>query len=99
MEASIRVVVALGRLKDLFLEFPDTLVSLEEASSVLALEPHQCHALLSALEDVRFLERHPEGKYGLRYQEPWAPAITGPAAAGPMAMKTEPEPRRPIAAA
>ena len=92
MEASTRVVVALGRLKDLFLEFPDTLVSLEEASSILALEPHQCHGLLSALEDVRFLERHPEGKYGLRYTE--APAI-----AGPIAIRASPASRQPTAAA
>jgi hypothetical protein len=69
MEASIRVVVALGRLKNLFLEFPDTLVSPDEASSLLALEPHQCQALLSALEDVRFLERTAQGKYSLRYTE------------------------------
>ena len=66
MEASIRVVVALGRLKDIFLEFPDTLLSLDEASSLLALEPHQCYALLSALEDVRFLQRRPDGTYRLR---------------------------------
>ena len=69
MEASTRVVVALGRLKDLFLEFPDTLVSVDEASCALALEPHQCQALLGALEDVRFLERKAEGKYGLRYAD------------------------------
>ena len=66
MEASTRVVVALGRLKDIFLEFPDTRLSPDEAASVLSLEPHQCHALLSALEDVRFLQRNPEGSYRLR---------------------------------
>jgi DNA-binding IclR family transcriptional regulator len=66
MEASTRVVIALGRLKDTFLEFPDTLLSIDEASNLLALEPHQCHALLSALEDVRFLQRGPEGTYRLR---------------------------------
>jgi hypothetical protein len=77
MEASTRVVVALQRLKDLFLEFPETVVSLDEASGLLALEAHQCHALLSALEDVRFLERNTEGKYGLRYVE--ARPIGGPA--------------------
>ena len=66
MEASTRVVVALGRLKNMFLEFPDTLLSLDEASSLLSLEPHQCHALLSALEDVRFLQRSAEGSYRLR---------------------------------
>jgi hypothetical protein len=66
MEASTRVVIALGRLKDIFLEFPDTLLSVDEASSLLALEPHQCSALLSALEDVRFLQRNAEGTYRLR---------------------------------
>jgi DNA-binding IclR family transcriptional regulator len=66
MEASTRVVIALGRLKDIFLEFPDTLLSIDDASNLLALEPHQCHALLSALEDVRFLQRGPEGTYRLR---------------------------------
>jgi DNA-binding IclR family transcriptional regulator len=66
MEASTRVVIALGRLKDVFLEFPDTLLSINEASNLLALEPHHCHALLSALEDVRFLQRGPEGTYSLR---------------------------------
>ena len=91
MEASNRVVVALGRLKDLFLEFPDSLVSLDEASGLLAIEPHQCDALLSALEDVRFLERSPEGKYCLRYAE--GSAIDG------LAMRTSSESRQPIAAA
>ncbi len=80
MEASTRVVVALGRLKGLFFEFPDTPVSLDEASCIVALEPHQCHALLSALEDVRFLERTADGKYSLRYVE--AASI-----AAPMAMR------------
>lgn len=69
MEASTRVVVALRCLKDLFLEFPDTLLSPDEATRLLGLETHQCHALLSALEDVRFLERAPNGAYGLRYAE------------------------------
>jgi len=69
MEASTRVVVALGRLKGLFFEFPHTLVSLDEASCIVGLEPHQCHALLSALEDVRFLERTADGKYSLRCAE------------------------------
>jgi DNA-binding IclR family transcriptional regulator len=59
-------VVALGRLKDIFLECPDTLLSVDEASTLLALEPHQCSALLSALEDVRFLQRGPDGTYRLR---------------------------------
>jgi DNA-binding IclR family transcriptional regulator len=92
MEASTRVVVALGRLKDLFLEFPDSLVSLNEASCILALEPHQCHALLSALEDVRFLERTAEGKYGLRYVE--VSSMTAP-----MAMRAPTGPSQPTAAA
>jgi predicted transcriptional regulator of viral defense system len=69
MEASTRIVVALGRLKGLFFEFPEALVSLDEASCIVGLEPHHCHALLSALEDVRFLERTADGKYSLRYVE------------------------------
>ena len=90
MEASNRVVIALRRLKDLFLEFPDTQLSLDEASAMLALEPHQCHALLCALEDVRFLERNADGTYGLRY--------AGPAPAAPDLMSPA-QTRRPIAAA
>jgi hypothetical protein len=85
MEASTRVVVALGRLKDLFLEFPETLLSLDDAAGLVGLERHQCHALLSALEDVRFLERHADGIYALRYLD---------GSAGPRAV-----PATPIAAA
>ena len=90
MEASNRVVVALGRLKDVFLEFPDTLLSLDEASAMLALEPHQCHALLCALEHVRFLERNADGTYRLRY--------AGPATGGPAGIMPPAPARRPIAA-
>jgi DNA-binding IclR family transcriptional regulator len=94
MEASTRVVMALGRLKNLFLEFPDTLLSLDEAAAVVGLESHQCHALLAALEDVRFLERHGEGRYGLRLAD-------GPArsASGGMIMSAKPRRRGSIAAA
>jgi hypothetical protein len=66
MEASTRVVVALGRLKNLFLEFPEATFSIEEASAILGIEPHQCHALLAALEDVRFLEQRLRNAYALR---------------------------------
>ena len=91
MEASTRVVVALGRLKDLFLEFPDTLLSLDEASAFLALEPHQCHGLLSALEDVRFLQRNREGAYSIRFD--------GPPAGLPAGMMSSSPDRQPIAVA
>ena len=95
MEASTRVVVALGRLKDLFLEFPETLVSLDDAACFIRLEPHECHALLSALVDVRFLQRTPEGTYRLRYPGP----STGVPANGVVAPPAGSVPERPIAAA
>jgi hypothetical protein len=67
MEASTQVVVALGRLKNLFLEVPDTRLSLTDAARVVGVERHVCEALLLALEDVRFLERSSDGSYGRRY--------------------------------
>lgn len=69
MEATARVVVALGRLKGLFLELPDTRLSLAEASRVAGLDSDVCQSILAALEDVRFLKREPDGSYRKRYAD------------------------------
>ena len=63
MEATTRVVVALERLKGLFLEIPDTQLSLIEATRIAGLEPHVCRQLLGALVDGRFLQHGKDGAY------------------------------------
>ncbi|MCC7009524.1 MAG: hypothetical protein IT184_11980 [Acidobacteria bacterium] len=67
MEATARVVVALGRLKGLFLEVPDARLSLAEASRIAGLDSDVCQSILAALEDVRFIKREPDGSYCKRY--------------------------------
>ena len=63
MEASARIVVALERLKGVYLETPEARLSLPEATSIAGLESHLCRQLLAALVDVRFLSRDAEGVY------------------------------------
>jgi DNA-binding IclR family transcriptional regulator len=58
--------VALDRLKGLFLEIPDTQLSLAEATHIAGLDPQLCRQLLSALVDVRFLTHDPDGAYRRR---------------------------------
>jgi hypothetical protein len=58
--------MALERLKGLFLEIPDTQLSLAEATRIAELDTHLCRQLLSALVDVRFLTHDPDGAYRRR---------------------------------
>jgi DNA-binding IclR family transcriptional regulator len=57
MNAPPRVVEALARLKDVFLEAPGTQLSLTEAAQLSGLESTTCQIILEALEDARFLAR------------------------------------------
>ena len=63
MEAPVRVVKALERLKTPFLEEPGTKLSLSDAANIAGIEPDVCHVLLSALVEVRFLTREPDGAF------------------------------------
>ena len=63
MEPTARVVVALERLKGLFLEIPDAQLSLVEATRIADLDPNLCRQLLAALVDVRFLQHDKDGAY------------------------------------
>ena len=71
MEATTRVVVALERLKGVFLEIPGTQLSLADAATISGLDNHMCRQLLAALVDVRFLTYTPTGAY--RRRGPLAP--------------------------
>ena len=71
MEATTRVVVALERLKGVFLEIPGTQLSLADAATISGLDSHMCRQLLAALVDVRFLTYTPTGAY--RRRGPLAP--------------------------
>ena len=63
MEAPVRVVKALERLKGPFLETPGTKLSLTDAATIAGVEQDTCRLLLSALVDARFLTRAPDGHY------------------------------------
>jgi hypothetical protein len=58
-----RVEEAVQRLKGVFLEIPDTHLSLVDASRMSGLERSTCRMILEALEDVRFLKREPNGLF------------------------------------
>jgi hypothetical protein len=63
MEASVRVVQALARLKGPFLETPDMQLSLSDAINIAGVDQDICHLLLAALVDARFLIRGSDGAY------------------------------------
>jgi DNA-binding IclR family transcriptional regulator len=63
MEATVRVMNALSRLKGVFLEEPGTTLSVTDAARLAGLEPHTCQLILGALEDVHFLKRSHDGRY------------------------------------
>ena len=67
MEATARVVTALSRLKEPFLEVPSTEMSLSDAASLSGLDSNLCGLLLTALVDRRFLAVGENGAYRLRY--------------------------------
>ena len=75
MEATARVVTALSRLKEPFLEVPGTEMSLSDAASLSGLDSNLCGVLLTALVDRRFLAIGENGAYRLRHstrEEPLA---------------------------
>ncbi len=57
MQATPRVVDAVQRLKNTFLEEPTTPLSLADATRVAGIEPSICQVILEALEDARFVAR------------------------------------------
>jgi DNA-binding IclR family transcriptional regulator len=66
MVTSERVDEALSRLKGLFLEVPDTVLSVKRASELTKLDEPTCLALLLALKQARFLSRSRVGDFSLR---------------------------------
>jgi len=58
-----RVEEAVQKLKGVFLETPDTQLSLVDASRLSGLERNTTRMILEALEDVRFLRRAPNGLF------------------------------------
>jgi DNA-binding IclR family transcriptional regulator len=69
-----RVEEAVQKLKGVFLEIPSTQLSLVDASRLSGLERNTCRMILEALEDVRFLQRAPNGLFVRRDSRPSAPA-------------------------
>jgi hypothetical protein len=57
METPVRITHAVERLKGIFLDVPGTRLSAEDASRLSGLEPTTCQAVLSALQDARFLTK------------------------------------------
>jgi hypothetical protein len=66
MEATLRIVDALQRLKAVFLEIPGTRLTVADASRLSGLECPTCEIVLGALEDARFLRLGPDGLYRRR---------------------------------
>jgi hypothetical protein len=64
-----RVEEAVRRLKGLFQEMPDTLMTESDAAELTGLESHVCGLILGALADVRFLHQHGHGVYVHRSAE------------------------------
>lgn len=78
MDAHPRVVVALQRLKGLFLEVPDTSLSITDAARLSGIDLDLCAAILPALEDVRFLKREHGDLYQRRtFDGPLEKSATG----------------------
>jgi DNA-binding IclR family transcriptional regulator len=65
-----RVEEAVQKLKGVFLEIPGTQLSLVDASRLSGLERNTCRMILEALEDVRFLQRAPNGLFVRRGGQP-----------------------------
>jgi hypothetical protein len=63
MEATTRVVAALERLKEPFLEVPETELSLSDATALSGFDSQLCGLLLDALVDRRFLTLGANGSY------------------------------------
>jgi hypothetical protein len=58
--------MGLERLKGLFLEVPETKLSLLDAARISELDYHVCRQVMSALVDVRFLTHTADGGYRRR---------------------------------
>jgi hypothetical protein len=74
MDPSARVVTALERLKETFLEVPDTELSLSDAATLSGFDSSLCGLVLDTLVDRRFLILGPNGTY--RRNGPTAEELT-----------------------
>lgn len=63
MEPTHRMTHALERLKDTFRITPEMRLSTPEAAQLCDIDTGLCHAILTALEDVRCLRRDSNGVY------------------------------------
>jgi hypothetical protein len=70
MEPTPRVADAVQRLRGVFLEMPDTQLSMADATRLSGLERPVCRAVLEALEDARFLKRDRGGIFIRRTPDP-----------------------------
>lgn len=69
MTPTPRVEKALRSLKDAFLLRPEVRLGEFEAAGLCELDNDLCKALLSSLQDVRFLARDADGRYRLVFQD------------------------------
>jgi len=60
---SERVVDAVERLKNVFQAIPGTQLSVAQAARLSGIDPSLCESVISALEDVHFLQRTQDGRY------------------------------------
>ncbi len=63
MYTTPRVSNAIERLKAVFLESPETALTLHDAAVATAVDPPTCQLILDALNDVRFLRCIAEGAF------------------------------------
>jgi hypothetical protein len=66
MESRPQVVQGVQRLRGVFLEVPDTRLTLVDAVKLSGLDQPVCEVVLGALEDARFLRRGDDGRYQRR---------------------------------
>lgn len=63
MRATPRVDEAVQHLKGIFLEVPNTELTVNDACTMTGLEHYVCSCILEALADVRFLRRRGDGVF------------------------------------
>jgi hypothetical protein len=68
MDATPRVINAIERLKAVFLESPETELTLHDTAAATAVDPSTCQLILDALHDARFLRCIPQGAFNSQPQ-------------------------------
>ena len=66
MIASVRIDVALGVLRGIFLEVPRLELTIEQACALTELDSRTCTVLLQVLEQAKFLWQPESGRFVLR---------------------------------